>query len=150
MNEDVEAALTKDLIVNVFGLVRVANAFAEILENNQGALVQLNSVASIKNFSHLSTHSASKAASYSWTQGLWDDFGKKGASVLSVHPDPIATETADQASFNETAPTSTVSEGMVSALKAGDFHLFPDNLAKQVEGAYQSFSDTIVMANFSE
>jgi hypothetical protein len=46
--------------------------------------------------------------------------------------------------------TSSVSEGIVNALLAGDFHLFPDTMAKQFEGAYQSFSDNIVMANFSE
>ncbi len=150
LGEDAEAVLTKALNVNVFGLLRVANAFAEILENNSGAFVQLNSVASIKNFSHLSTYSASKAAAYSLTQGLRDEFGKKGVSVLSVHPGPIATDMANEAGFDEMAPASTVSEGIVSALAAGEFHLFPDDLAKQFEAAYQSFSDNIVMADFSE
>jgi len=38
----------------------------------------------------------------------------------------------------------------VNALAAGDFHLFPDDMAKQFEAAYQNFSDNFVMADFSE
>jgi len=150
LGENAEKALAKELDVNVFGLLRVTNAFAEILENNQGALVQLNSVASIKNFSDLSTYSASKAASYSLTQGLREKLGEKGVSILSVHPGPIATDMGAQAGFDDGDSTTSVSEGIVSALEAGDFHLFPDVMAKQFEAAYQSFSDNIVTADLSE
>jgi NAD(P)-dependent dehydrogenase (short-subunit alcohol dehydrogenase family) len=121
-----EAALTKELDVNVFGLLRVANAFAGILEANHGALVQLNSVASIKCFADFATYSASKAASYSLTQGLREKLGEKGVAVLSVHPGPIATDMAVQAGFTDGDSTTCVAEGIVSALAAGDFHLFPD------------------------
>lgn len=150
LGENAEAALAKELEVNVFGLLRIAKAFTDTLANNNGALVQLNSVASIKNFPGLSTYSASKAASYSLTQGLRTELGKKGVTVLSVHPGPIATDMGDQAGFDDAAPVSAVSEGIVSALAAGDFHLFPDEMAKQFEAAYQSFSDAIVTADISE
>ena len=150
IGKDVEENLRKHFEVNVFGLLRIANAFADILEKNKGALVQLNSVASIKNFPHLSTYSASKAASYSLTQGLRADLGEKGVSVLSVHPGPIDTKMAEEAGFDSTSSTETVSEGIVKALEAGDFHLFPDEMAKQVEQAYESFSKNIVLADLSE
>ena len=150
ISEDVEENLHKEFDVNVFGLLRVANAFAKTLEANKGALVQMNSVASIKNFPHLSTYSASKAASYSLTQGLRADLGEKGVSILSVHPGPIDTKMAAEAGFDNPSSPETVSEGIVKALEAGDFHLFPDEMAKKVEQAYQSFSDNVVMADFSE
>ena len=150
LGENVEEALTKEFDVNVFGLVRVANAFAETLEKNKGALVQLNSVASIKNFADLSTYSASKAASYSITQGLRERFEEKGISVVSVHPGPIATDMIEQAGFDEADSPSVVSEGIVNALIKGEFHLFPDTMAKQFEAAYQSFSDKCVMVPSSE
>jgi hypothetical protein len=51
-------------------------------------------------------------------------------TVLSVHPGPIATEIAAEAGFEEGFSPSTVSEGIVSALAAGAFHLFPDEMAK--------------------
>ncbi len=145
-----EALLAKQLDVNVFGLLRIANAFADTLEKHKGALVQLNSVASIKNFAQLSTYSASKAASYSLTQGLRDDFAKKGVTVLSVHPGPIATDMGREAGFEDGAPVEVVSEGIVKALAAGDFHLFPDEMAKMFEGAYQAFSDAIITTDLSE
>lgn len=148
--DGVEEDLQKHFDVNVFGLLRIANAFAEILVKNKGALVQMNSVASIKNFPHLSTYSASKAASYSLTQGIRADLGEKGVSVLSVHPGPIDTEMAAEAGFDDPASKETVSEAIVKALKAGDFHLFPDEMAKQVEQAYQGFSENVVLADFSE
>ena len=148
--ENVFDALSIEFDVNVLGLLRVVNEFADTLERRQGVLVQMNSVASIKNFAELSTYSASKAASYSLTQGLREKLGEKGVSVLSVHPGPIDTEMAATAGFEGGESTSNVSEAIVAALEAGEFHLFPDAMAKQFEGAYQSFSENIVMANFAE
>ncbi|MBO0592246.1 SDR family oxidoreductase [Cellulophaga sp. E16_2] len=148
IGKDVEEDFTAQLQVNAFGLLRIANAFAQQLEEKKGALVQLNSIASLKNFSQLSTYSASKAASYSLTQGLRTELGAKGVTVLSVHPGPIDTDMSAAAGFEGAAATTEVSEGIITALKAGDFHLFPDAMAKQVESAYQSFSDAIVLADF--
>jgi short-subunit dehydrogenase len=146
IGEGVEENLQKQLDVNVFGLLRIANAFAETLITNKGALVQMNSVASIKNFPHLSTYSASKAASYSLTQGLRADLGEKGVNILSVHPGPIDTEMASKAGFDNPSSTENVSEGIVKALEKGDFHLFPDEMAKEIEKAYQGFSENVVLA----
>lgn len=140
-----EDALRQEFEVNTFGLIRVAQAFATTLEKNQGALVQINSVASMKNFADLTTYSASKAASYAITQGLKDILTPKGISVLSVHPGPIATDMAKQAGIEDVAePPVVVAEGIVSALKAGDFHLFPDTMARDFGGAYQSYAEAII------
>lgn len=146
LSEDVEKNFISQLEVNAFGLLRVANAFAKTLEGNKGAFVQLNSIASIKNFSSLTTYSASKAAAYSLTQGLRTELKPKGVTVLSVHPGPVDTDMGAAAGFENAASTSVIAEGIVNALNAGDFHLFPDEMAKQFEGAYQSFADTIILA----
>ena len=54
---------------------------------------------------------------------------------------------ATQAGFTDSAdPASAVSEGIVAALAAGEFHLFPDTMAKQFEGAYQGYSDAVITA----
>ena len=141
-----------EIDVNVFGLLRVAQAFAPVLKaNGGGALVQLNSIASLKNFSDFATYSASKAASYSITQALRDKFAEQGTQVLSVHPGPIATDMADDAGLTEIAePTTLVSEGIVTALAAGEFHLFPDTMAKQFGSAYESFAQGVVEADLQE
>ncbi|MDP0491111.1 MAG: SDR family oxidoreductase [Verrucomicrobiota bacterium JB023] len=142
--------LETTLQVNVYGLLHLAEAYADILAEKKGALVQLNSIASLKNFPHLSLYSASKAASYSLTQGLRSEFADRGISVLSVHPGPIDTDLADEAGFENAPPPSVVAEGIVKSLAAGDFHLFPDEMAQQFEAAYQPFRDQVVMAEPSE
>lgn len=57
------AALQEEMEVNVYGLMRMARAFAPVLKaNGGGALTQLNSIASMKCFADFATYSASKAA----------------------------------------------------------------------------------------
>ncbi|KXI30387.1 SDR family oxidoreductase [Paraglaciecola hydrolytica] len=145
--DNAEVALQHEFDVNVLGLIRIAKAYANTLTSKgSSAFVQLNSVASIKNFTPFTTYSASKAASYSVTQGLKDVFAPKGIQVLSVHPGPIKTDMGDKAGFDVADSVESVSEGIVAALAEGEFHLFPDSVAKHFEGAYQSFADGIINA----
>ncbi len=152
MDSDAIDALQFEMKINVYSLLRMAQAFAPILKlNGGGAFVQLNSIASLKCFSAFTTYSASKAAAYSVTQALRELLGEQKTAVLSVHPGPIATDMANEAGLGEISePPSLVAEGIVSALKSGDFHLFPDTMAKQVGAAYQNFAENIVEANLME
>lgn len=149
---DAIEALQFEMDINVYGLLRMAQAFAPVLKaNGGGAFVQLNSVASLKCFPDFTTYCASKAASYSVTQGLRELLGQQGTQVLSVHPGPIATDMADNAGLAEIAePPSLVAEGIIAALASGDFHLFPDSMARQVGEAYQSFAANVVEASLAE
>jgi len=148
LSDNAEEAFTTELEVNVFGLIRMANAFAPVLEARENsAFVQLNSVASIKTFTGITTYSASKAASYSITQGLKEQFSEKGIAVVSVHPGPIATDMTASIGMDEGAePVATVAEAIIAGLKAGDFHVFPDPVAKEFWGAYQSYATNIIEA----
>ncbi len=145
-------ALSFEIEINVYGLIRVAQAFAPVLKDNGGgALAQLNSVASLKNFAAFATYSASKAAAYSITQGLRETLGEQGTAVISVHPGPIATDMANDAGMGEIAESPTiVAEGIIDAIENGKFHVFPDTMAQQVGGAYASFAENVVEADFSE
>jgi NAD(P)-dependent dehydrogenase (short-subunit alcohol dehydrogenase family) len=152
LSTDAVTALQAEMEVNVYGLMRMAQAFAPILKaNGGGALVQLNSVASLKNFSNLATYSASKAASYSITQALRDVLRDQGTQIVSVHPGPIATDMADAAGFGDMAePPEKVSQAIIAALADGEFHAFPDAMAKQIESVYQDFAKNIIEANLME
>jgi len=131
--------------VNVKGLIRVAQAFAPVLKaNGGGAFVQLNSIASVRCFASFATYAASKSASYSITQGLRDALADQGTQVLSVHPGPIDTEMAKAAGLEDTDPPSVVADAVLAALKAGDFHAFPDKMAKQIWEAYQGFAQAVI------
>lgn len=149
---DAEEALRFEMDVNVYGLMRIARAFAPVLAaNGGGALVQLNSVASLKSFADFATYSASKAASYSLTQALRDKLATQGTTVVSVHPGPIATDMADSAGLTEIAePPSLVADGIIAALREGHFHVFPDSMAKSFWQPYEAFAEGIVEANITE
>ena len=144
--------LSYEMNINVNGLLRMAQAFAPVLKNNGGGvLVQLNSVASIKNFLPFTTYSASKAAAYSVTQGLKDSLAEQGTQVISVHPGPIATDMADAAGIGEIAESPTlVSDGIIAAMNSGEFHVFPDTMARQFQSAYQDYAENIIQANLME
>ncbi len=145
-------SLQYEMNVNVYGLIRMAQAFAPVLKsNNGGVFVQLNSVASIKNFADFATYSASKAASYSITQGLRDSLHNQGTRVISVHPGPIQTDMASDAGLGEIAePPSLVATAIFDAIASGDFHVWPDSMAKQIGGAYQSFAQNVVESDMQE
>jgi short-subunit dehydrogenase len=113
--------------------------------------VQLNSVASLKNFADFATYCASKAAAYSITQALREELASQNTLVVSVHPGPIKTDMASDAGLAEMAdPPEVVSEAIVAALEAGTFHVFPDTMARQFGEAYASFAENIIEASIAE
>ena len=70
---------------------------------------------------------------------------------MSVHPGPIATDMGDAAGLTEIAePATLVADAIIKGLKQGDFHVFPDTMAKQIESVYQNFAVNIVEANLME
>ena len=150
--EDAISSLEFLMNLNVYGLIRMAQAFSPVLKaNGGGVFAQLNSVVSLKTFSNFTTYSASKSAAYAVTQALREVLEEQGTRVLSVHPGPIATDMGDEAGLTEIAESPTlVADGIIEALKAGDFHVFPDSMAKQIGGAYQSFAEKVVTAAISE
>lgn len=145
-------SLNFEMDINVGGLIRMAQAFGPSLKKNGGgAFIQLNSVASIKNFTPFTTYSASKAAAYSVTQSLKDLLEEQNTQVMSVHPGPIATDMGNDAGLGDIAePATLVADAIVAGLKQGDFHVFPDTMAKQIESEYHSYAENIVEANLME
>lgn len=150
--DDAIDALDFEIDVNVKGLMRMARAFSPVLAaNGGGAFVQLNSVASLRSFADFATYSASKAASYSITQGLRDVLSAQGTQVVSVHPGPIATDMADSAGLAEIAePPTVVADGILAALAEGEFHVFPDSMARDFWQGYEGFARAVVESSMSE
>ncbi|MFZ0566140.1 MAG: SDR family oxidoreductase [Chlamydiales bacterium] len=146
LDEKAIEALKFEININVFGLMRLAKAFAPVLKaNGGGVFVQLNSVSSIRTSANFATYSASKAAAYAITQGLQKDLIKQGTKVISVHPGPIDTDMAVKAGLKDRAePPEVVAEGIIQTMREGQFHLFPDQMAHKIGTAYQSFAKEII------
>lgn len=150
LDTDAIDSLNFEMEINVNGLIRMAQAFAPVLKRNGGGVfIQINSVASVKSFVPIATYSASKAAAYSITQALRDLLDEQGTFVMSVHPGPIATDMiATVPEILEIAePPGIVADNIVAALNSGDFHVFPDKMARQIREAYQSFAENTIEMN---
>ncbi|MEZ6061156.1 MAG: SDR family oxidoreductase [Planctomycetaceae bacterium] len=145
-SDSVFESLDFEMDVNVKGLIRMAQAFAPVLKaNGGGAFVQLNSVASLRNFADFATYCASKAAAYSITQALRDMLREQRTLVVSVHPGPIDTDMARDAGLDDMVePASLVADGIIAALAAGDCHVFPDSMARGMWQAYEGFAKAVV------
>lgn len=151
LDEKAIDSLAFEMDVNVNGLIRMAQAFAPVLKaNGGGAFAQLNSVASLRSFAGFSTYCASKAASYGITQALREVLSEQGTHVISVHPGPIATDMAADAGFDVADPPSMVSDSILEALKTKSFLAFPDSMAQQVGGTYQSFAEAVILPSMAE
>ena len=142
-----------EMDINVYGFLRLASTFAPILSRKagKGILVQVNSVASMRcAVANASTYSASKAASFSITQGLREELGARGVHVVSVHPGPIATDMiSDLPDLAAIAPpASTVSESLIDAITSPTslppFLVYPDPKAKALGRAYESFAQLVI------
>lgn len=152
LDSDSIETLQFEMNTNVYGLMRVAQAFAPVLKaNGGGAFVQLNSVASVQGYARIATYCASKAASYSITQTLRDSLKEQNTHVVSVHPGLIQTDMARGAGFGDAAVSpSYVTDAIFDALAEDRFHAWPDPLAQQVGAAYQSFAENVIETDTSE
>ena len=105
----------------------------------------MNSLASLKNFLPFTGYSASKAAAFSVTQGLREAWAEQGTQVISVIAGPIKTDMADSAGMGEGAPpASLVADGIIAALKSGDFFVYPDEMAQGIAQVYAPFAKGVL------
>ncbi|QDV62072.1 SDR family oxidoreductase [Crateriforma conspicua] len=146
LEPDAIDALQAEIEINVYGLMRVAQAFAPVLnQNGGGVFVQLNSVASVKASANFATYCASKAASYSITQGLRDLLSRQGTRVISAHPGPTQTDMGASAGFGDFAtPVSQVADAILDAIDGEAFHAWVGPLAQMVSRSYQAFVDNVI------
>ena len=152
-NDEFVDALQNQMDVNVVGLVRMAQAFAPILEKNGGgAFVVINSASSMRcpgsasgrSGATFTGYAASKAASYAITQGLRASLSN--TVVVSVHPGPIATDMVDQYGAKGRSETpDVIPEAIVKALREGTFLVYPDAAARKIGDAYAQFADAIIL-----
>ncbi len=134
---------------NVYPLIRLAQAFGPVLKaNGGGALAQMNSLASLKNFTPFTTYSASKAAAYSVTQGLREAWAKQGTQVISIIAGPLKTDMSVAAGMGEGAPSpNLVAEALIAALESGDFLVYPDPMAQGAGEVYAPFADSFIIGD---
>ena len=91
--------------VNFLGPMRMARAFAPVLEKNGGgAMINVLSVASWINGPMLATYGASKSAAWALTNGLRIELEGQGTQVLGLHAGFIDTDLAREIEARRARP----------------------------------------------
>lgn len=138
----------RQLDVNLFGTLRIAQAFAPRLrDQGHGAFVNILSVVALASMPGLAGYNASKAAAHSLTQSLRATLKPAGVSVHGVYPGPIDTDMAADIPFQKTSPAE-VARAVVEGVRNGVSDIFPDPMAAEV-GALWRRDPQAVEAQFA-
>jgi NAD(P)-dependent dehydrogenase (short-subunit alcohol dehydrogenase family) len=131
-------AVENELAVNYFAPLRLVRAFAPTFAaHGHGAVVNINSIASLVNFPLGATYSASKAAVHSLTIAQRRELRARNTLVVGVYPGPIDTEMGDNITLAK-APPSQVAAAVIDALRNGHEDVYPDALSDQLARGVQA------------
>lgn len=135
---DAGQAFLSQIDVNVLGPVRITRAFAPILKsNNGGAVVTVHSVLSWLTVPGRAPYSASKAASWAFTNGIRAELAEQKTQVVGVHVGYVDTDmTADV-----NAPKASaldVAMQVVEGIEAGAVEVLADGTARAVKASLSS------------
>lgn len=126
------ADLQRDFAVNTFGTLAATKAFLPALERAaKAAIVNVLSVVSFGSIPGLGGYSAAKAASYSMTQALRSELGKKGIAVHAAYPGPIDTDMVKDMPMAKTSPYD-VAKAIVLGVEQGELDILPDPVSRSV------------------
>jgi len=137
LSEDAISSLHENLVVNVYGLVKLSNTVRHhfINENQRTAIVNISSVAGLANMPPIGTYSVSKAAVHSITQGMRTELANKNTQVIGVYPGAMDTAMLDGWDM-EKADTTIVAKKILNGIENGDTDIFPDNQSEHVGALY--------------
>lgn len=122
--------------VNVVGVLETARAFAPVIElNGGGAIANVISVAAFASMPGYAAYCASKAATWSLTQGLRASLVKKGIPVHAIFPGPIDTDMAAGIPMDKTS-AQDCAKAILAGIEGGSEDIFPDPTALRIADAW--------------
>ncbi|WP_422034828.1 SDR family oxidoreductase [Reyranella sp.] len=126
-------AVRAELETNFFGPVHVSRAFAPILaRNGGGAIVNVLSALSWVAFPSSSTYSASKAAAWSFSNGLRNELRGQGTQVLALHVGYMDTDMVRDVAAPKSKPED-VARQTLEALEAGQSEILADEVSRRIK-----------------
>jgi len=118
---------------NVFGIVRMSQAFTPVLRaNGGGALVNILSVASWVNAAPLSLYAASKSAAWGLTNGLRTSLADQGTLVTGVHVGFMDTDMTDGIDLPKSTPAA-VAGTILAGIDANLTEVVADDISAMVK-----------------
>lgn len=133
LDADAIESAQRHLDVNLFGSLRVAQAFAPVLAaNGGGALLNVLSIASWLNGQPLGLYAMSKSAAWAMTNGLRHDLRAQGTQVLGLHMGFVDTDLTKGIDAPKSTPDSIVNQAF-DGLEAGEEEVLADERTRQVK-----------------
>ena len=133
LGENGVEAVRAELETNFFGPVNVSRAFAPILaRNGGGAIVNVLSALSWVAFPSSSTYSASKAAAWSFSNGLRQELRGQGTQVLALHVGYMDTDMVRDVTAPKSKPED-VARQVLEALEAGKSEILADEVSRRIK-----------------
>lgn len=129
-----EASLREQLETNVFGVLRISQAFAPVLAaNGGGALLNVASVTSWITSPALAQYAVTKSATWSLSNGLRNELRSQQTQVLTLHMGFVDTDMTQGIEMPKTRPQDIVARAF-DALEAGASEVLADDMTQQVHG----------------
>lgn len=127
------ALLREHMETNLYGVVNVSQAFAGTLgRNGGGALLNILSIVSWIHAPVIGTYSVSKAAVWSYTNGLRIGLREQGTQVVGLHAGFIDTDMVRDFDAPKVTPQDVVSQAY-EAIEAGEEEVSVDEGTRQVK-----------------
>src|ERR1700691_2417694 len=124
------------MAVNLFGPLRMANAFGHLLKRSKGAIVNNLSLAALAALPMIPAYSISKAAAFNMTQSLRALLAAEGVSVHAVVLGPIDTEMSRGLEIPKASPESAAA-GIFDGLENGEDEIFPDPASASIAESWR-------------
>ena len=133
LQADADARLREQLEVNVFGMLRMSQAFAGVLgRNGGGAMLNLLSILSWVNTPAIACYGVSKAAAWALTNGLRHELRAQGTQVVGFHAGFIDTDLTRGIDVPKATPADVVRQAL-DAVEAGEEEVMVDEPTRQVK-----------------
>ncbi|MFF5213124.1 SDR family oxidoreductase [Streptosporangium sp. NPDC000396] len=131
-------AARAEMETNFFGTLAMCRAFAPVLgRNGGGTIVNMLSVLSWATLPGAASYAASKAATWSLTNGIRLELREQGTLVVGVHAAFIDTDMAAGIALPKTAPAEVAAQAL-DAIEQGSHEVLADHLTRQTKGALSS------------
>lgn len=132
LSDDSEAAMRREMEVNVYGVLRMVRSFAPILaDNGGGAIANMLSVVSWFVSPFNATYCASKYAALAVTDAVRIQLKAQGTQVVGVYAGFIDTDMAAAVQEAKTSPQQ-VAERTLEGIRIGQDHVLADRSAAEI------------------
>lgn len=145
LQPDAAQMLQRQLEVNVFGPLRLSQAFAPVLKaNGGGAIINVLSIASWITGPLLATYAVTKSAAWSMTNALRQELQGQQTQVLGLHVGFIDTDLTKDLQVAKVSAASVV-EATYAGLVQDAHQVLADDVTRQVHAALSGYPDIYLL-----